>query len=437
MPQRFSPPLTGAALFLLLLLVLPGAALEAAPEKELDILLVIDNSGSMKKSDPEFIIRRVLADFFASLADNTRLGMVVFDSQAQLVKSLEDVSGTDAEDEFESQLARIDYQGRRTNTPAAVERAIYDLKTNGRKEAQKIVVLLTDGIVDTGDKDADIESQRWLVEDLAGESRQAGIRIYGVAFTDEADFRLLQILAARTDAEYFRAYRAKDIQEVLARVQQAAKAAQAAQAAPAKPVEPAPPPRPAPPKAVVQTPAKQVQTPPPPSAAADTTANRMLAFLPAVMSVIAVLLGIFYLQRALRKGSDEKVQPDDPPTTPEFHPPGVPAQLIDAENVVAGENVSLMLGKSSISVGRDSGNDIVIPRDSVSSLHATIDFRNGYYYLEDHRSTNGTRLNDKRVRENEPVRLKSGDTIHFANYEFRFLLPDQAPLGETIMIEDV
>ena len=111
------------------------------------------------------------------------------------------------------------------------------------------------------------------------------------------------------------------------------------------------------------------------------------------------------------------------------------AELIDTENIISTESITLPLDRKSVSIGRDPSNDIVIPRESISSLHATIDYKNGYYYLEDHRSTNGTRLNDKSIKENNPVRLKSGDKIHFAIYEFRFLMHDLAPYGETVMIK--
>ena len=111
------------------------------------------------------------------------------------------------------------------------------------------------------------------------------------------------------------------------------------------------------------------------------------------------------------------------------------AELIDTENIISTESITLPLDRKSVSIGRDPSNDIVIPRESISSLQATIDYKNGYYYLEDHRSTNGTRLNDKFIKENNPVRLKSGDKIHFAIYEFRFLMHDLAPYGETVMIK--
>ena len=100
-----------------------------------------------------------------------------------------------------------------------------------------------------------------------------------------------------------------------------------------------------------------------------------------------------------------------PPDHPVFK-----AELIDAENVTTNDSLSLTLNKESVSIGRDSSNDIVIPKESVYSLHATIEHKNGYFYLEDHRSTNRTRLNFNEIKENEPVRLKSGDKIHFAVY---------------------
>jgi pSer/pThr/pTyr-binding forkhead associated (FHA) protein len=94
----------------------------------------------------------------------------------------------------------------------------------------------------------------------------------------------------------------------------------------------------------------------------------------------------------------------------------------------------LPFNKDSLRIGRDVGNDIVIARETISSFHATIEYKDGYFYLEDLRSTNGTCLNDDKLGHNEPVRLKSGDKIDFSIHEFRFLIPDQTPLGETIMV---
>lgn len=436
-------PIAGA--FFLYLVIIPGAAAEApspaaatqntdAPKAALDIFLVLDNSGSMKKSDPDLLIRSVVKDFLQTLGAESRLGIVVFDDQARVVQFLTAMDRIDAKNELTQRLGQIDYRGRFTNTPAAVERAIYELKTNGREEAFKIIVLITDGIVDTGNRTADIEQERWLKEDLARESKAAGIQIFGIAFTDQADFRLLQTLALRTDAAYYRVYQTREIRNVLGQIRQSVSTFEPAVERMPKPTpsESAPPQSPKTPQIRPSKPASLPEKEP--------SKPDWVTFLPAILSALAVFLGIFYLRRILLKstaGPAAKTESNAGiSAVPKMKTPAVQAQLIDADNIITDQSISLLLEKESTSIGRDSSNDIVIPRESVSSLHASIDFRNGYYYLEDHRSTNGTRLNNKKVREKEPVRLKSGDTIHFANFEFRFLLPDQAPLGETIMIDN-
>jgi hypothetical protein len=51
---------------------------------ERDIIFVVDNAGSMKKNDPHFITREVVANFSKSLTEKSRLGLVVFDNDARM-----------------------------------------------------------------------------------------------------------------------------------------------------------------------------------------------------------------------------------------------------------------------------------------------------------------------------------------------------------------
>ena len=186
-----------------------------------DIILVLDNSGSMKKNDPKFLTREVVSNFVSELGKNARLGMVIFDQEAQLIEPLREVKDPEARSRLMKNLDNVNYKGLFTNSPAGIERAIYELKTNGRNEAQKVIIFLTDGIVDTGDKNQDIEKERWLKEDLAKECEYEKIRIMGIAFTDKADFRLIQTLALKTGGDYFRAYKATDIENVFSKIQDA------------------------------------------------------------------------------------------------------------------------------------------------------------------------------------------------------------------------
>jgi len=73
-------------------------------------------------------------------------------------------------------------------------------------------------------------------------------------------------------------------------------------------------------------------------------------------------------------------------------------------------------------VGRVGGNDLVMPDFAVSKQHAVVDVHSGSYYIRDLGSTNGTTVNGQPVGKKR-VKLKDGDVIGFARYEFTFLLP--------------
>jgi hypothetical protein len=268
-----------------------------------------------------------------------------------------------------------------------------------------------------------------LKETLTSECEKRGIRIFGVAFTEDADFRLMQTLAAKTEGEYFRAFTADEVQTVFQKIDDMVSSAVETTNTALQAIEKGSPPPPE--KAPVTADIKKAKAP-----GKEETGRALMPLLLVAVVLAGVLL--IYVTFVRRKKT-VMVKPDPQSQKP---PSGTArgkgsigqAELIDTENVISTESITLPLNRESVSIGRDPSNDIVIPRESISSLHATIDYKNGYYHLEDHRSTNGTRLNDKPLKENNPVRLKSGDKIHFAIYEFRFLMHDFAPYGETVMI---
>ena len=63
--------------------------------------------------------------------------------------------------------------------------------------------------------------------------------------------------------------------------------------------------------------------------------------------------------------------------------------------------------------------DFVIHEPSVSRVHAKIQRNEGKYFVRDLNSTNGTFLNERRLRINERVQIQPGDTIAFARAEYR------------------
>ena len=377
--------------------------------EKFDLFLVLDNSGSMKSNDPKFLTHAVVTDFLKEMDEQNRLGMVIFDEVAVLAHPLTRLADDNARDEFLKTLERVDYKGQWTNSPAAIERALYELKTNGRKDAEKIIIFLTDGIVDTGNKDRDNEKLSWLKEELARDSKNSGVRIFGIAFTDKADFSLIQTLALKTGGQYFRAFNAEDIQGVFSKIIEAIKKLKTGKPETSEETP-----------AVSAGPGKQE----PVSPAAPVKKEEPPLPLPVILGgLILVLLVIIILLTSRKKKKDPSITSVDT-AMPQ-------AELIDEQKVISSERIAI--NKNTVTIGRDPNTDITIPKETVSALHATIRYRQNAFYLEDQRSSNFTRLNNRKISPNQPVALKSGDRIAFDIYNFQFILPQMIPVGGTLL----
>ncbi len=71
------------------------------------------------------------------------------------------------------------------------------------------------------------------------------------------------------------------------------------------------------------------------------------------------------------------------------------------------------LHQDTTTIGRTTGNDIIIPDLTVSRHHAVLRFENGHWVVEDKGSANGTFVNGVRIRWPQP--LNEGDQIRFGD----------------------
>lgn len=246
----------------LVLLVFVTAAVHAAPH---DVMLIVDNSGSMRKIDPQKLARKAAAEFLQNLPEDFRAGVIIFDQNARLAAPLTPATA-DGKTALAGSLGSMNYRGPFTDSPAAIERAIFELKTNARPDALKTIVFVSDGVVDTGVALRDAERAKWLREELTAEAASAGIRIMPIAFTENADLLLIDRLAEITGGQALRAVMPADLsgayQQLLERLRAPPAAAPAA--VPTVP-EAAPPPvsAPAAPAATETVPVPAAEATPP------------------------------------------------------------------------------------------------------------------------------------------------------------------------------
>ena len=383
-----------------------------------DIVLVLDNSGSMKKNDPKFLASQAVTEFIANLDSATHLAVMIFDTNVRMAMPLTEINDSTREGILES-LKGINYKGQYTNIPDAIERAIYELKNSGRPDAKKAIIFMTDGIVDTGNAARDQEKVKWLKEDLAGSAADADIAIYGIAFTDQADFQLIQSLAQRTHGEYYRALQPEDLKSVydnlLVLINKVAKAApEVASPAPVQiaPAPPAPPPAPV----IIEVPAQ-----PQPVSKSDRLNSMLIMAALAVMIIAVIFLVLMVIRTNRGKSADDISAPE--------------AFLNDIHGYTA--QASHKLGNMPTILGRTAGTDtdhmnyIVIPQTTIGRRHALIEYKDYAYWIMDQGSINGTFVNNQIITGE--TRLKHGDKVRLHKYEFEFVMPEMVDAGMTVV----
>ena len=388
-----------------------------------DVVLVLDNSGSMKKNDPDFLVSKAVKEFISQQDENTRVAIVIFDQGVRLPVSLTTSSLANRETILNS-IEEINYKGLFTDSPAGIERAIYELKNNGRDSAQKSIIFMTDGIVDTGAADRDLEKSKWLREDLAPDAADNEIKIFGIAFTEGADFQLIQSIAQKTEGEYYRALAAAELHNVFEQIDKIIN------------TPPEPEPEVVQVAPVIEAPAPVVQQAPPPPVIIEVPAQSMgqeerirsMIMIAAAIVLTITLLGILIIllrrNRELKTGAAETVQE---------------GYINDLQGKT--DNQTHKLGSKPVMFGRVAGKDtehldyIVVNETTIGRRHALIEYKDYSFWIIDQGSINGTFVNGEAVTSE--VRLKHGDRIRLHKCEFEFIMPEMEDSGMTVISNTV
>ena len=93
-----------------------------------------------------------------------------------------------------------------------------------------------------------------------------------------------------------------------------------------------------------------------------------------------------------------------------------PAKLVRLSNQKEGD-----VDKDQLVVGKSSQADFYLGGNkTISRQHAVITRKDGFYFLRDNNSLNGTYVNDQRIEPGQEVVLKDGDIIRLSDEELRF-----------------
>lgn len=79
------------------------------------------------------------------------------------------------------------------------------------------------------------------------------------------------------------------------------------------------------------------------------------------------------------------------------------------------------INKEVFTIGKSSRANHQIERDTISHIHAKIEFIENEYLIEDMNSTNGTYVNESLINYKEKRPLLPGDEVRFADVKYRFM----------------
>ena len=354
-------------------------------DSPMDIVIVLDNSDKMKANDPGFLMNSVVSSFLGGLPKDSHISLIIFDRISDLAVPPTSVGEDGVNEKIAKALSKIDYRGKDANTPEAIELAVYLLKRSSRADAEKLIIFVADGGINTRDEaETIIERIKAMFPLVNG---KAGIRIFGIAFANQADSEFIKYLGKETNGGYYQALKAEDIQIGFNNISETIGIELKQELKPPSPIK-------------VKVPVEKEK-------------GVSMEWLLLIGLVILILLGgvVVVLVIVSKKGEAKKKSNI------------VQARLVDMDGVTGRK--SYKLDKDFTTIGRLRDNDICIPKSTMSGEHAQIECKNRHFYLTDLNSKNGTYINNGNENISGEVHLKNGDIISFDKYKFRFALPGQ------------
>ena len=195
---------------------LTGYAEEIVPQKEqLEIIFVIDSSGSMKTNDPSGIGLDLVQAFIDTMqTQGIRIGYVAYNDEILSYSAPDTIETAQKRNKLKDQISSITYSGD-TDIGMGVSQAceLFSDKENTRR----IMVLISDGETDLPADSPRTEKQsNQELKDCISQCREENIPIYTIAFGQyDGSIAVLREIAEETQAESYSAKNPEDLMEIL------------------------------------------------------------------------------------------------------------------------------------------------------------------------------------------------------------------------------
>lgn len=182
-----------------------------------DLRVLIDVSGSMKKNDPKNLRAPALRLLVGLLPDDSKAGVWSFGEYVEELVPLAKVNKS-----WKKKGAIASNKIRSAEMFTDIEQALMVATADWKEsapETRRNIILLTDGLLDV-DKDEFLNnaSRKRVVEEMLPELRDLEVKVHTIALSEKADHELLKMLAVATDGGYEFADTAEKLNRVFVRL---------------------------------------------------------------------------------------------------------------------------------------------------------------------------------------------------------------------------
>jgi CBS domain containing-hemolysin-like protein len=171
------------------------------------MILVLDNSTTMKRVDAKGLARSAIGGFIERLKGDVRAAIVLFDHSATVSVPFTAVTD-ESRLEFLKALQKLNYRGQYPDIAIALKQAVRELEVNGRGGAEKSIILLTGGLLDPSDTALVQSRLRALgyevgtIDGIMGPTTRGAIRQFQRQVGMPADGKLNKTLLVRLEEAY-------------------------------------------------------------------------------------------------------------------------------------------------------------------------------------------------------------------------------------------
>ncbi|WP_331346611.1 vWA domain-containing protein [Cellvibrio sp. UBA7661] len=198
-------------------IALATMANELAKPLPADVRVIIDISGSMKKTDPENL-RKPAVDLIARLMpDNSKAGLWTFGQSVNMLVPHQVVDQS-WRNLGAQKSASINSVAMFTNIGTALEKATEDYETPSA-DYRRNIILLTDGVVDISQEAVvNLNERKRILTELLPRLKEADYRIHTIALSSDADQELMKKLSIATDGIFEVADTADELMSTFLRI---------------------------------------------------------------------------------------------------------------------------------------------------------------------------------------------------------------------------